>query len=117
MYRLPLVSLVDVVFILLFFFMLASSPAREPRSVPVALGAAVSAPAADAALRIRVLSATEVDAGGERLTPAALAPYLQAQPLREARLSAGPQAQLQDLLAAMDLLRAAGLRCTLEAAP
>jgi biopolymer transport protein ExbD len=93
-HRLPLVSLVDVVFILLFFFMLASSPARDPRSVPVTL-----------------------EAGGASGASGPAQAYLQAQPPLQLRLRAGPQARLQDLLGVMDQLHAAGWAHVLEAPP
>lgn len=116
-HRLPLVSLVDVVFILLFFFMLASSPARDPRSVPVTLEAGGASGASGPAQVLEVWSGTELLIGGTPLALSALPAYLQAQPPRQLRLRAGPQARLQDLLGVMDQLHAAGWAHVLEAPP
>lgn len=109
-----LTALVDVVFILLFFFMLAARPA-PPRALELRVdvpGAGVVA----AMPQALILAGARIAYRGQRLSPSELAVQLRAERAAAVRLHADPQAQLQDLVSAFDALRAAGIAAQLSAA-
>ncbi|MFP5305020.1 MAG: ExbD/TolR family protein [Gammaproteobacteria bacterium] len=109
-----LTALVDVVFILLFFFMLAARP-----PAPRALELRVDVPGAGAAAAMPqalILGGARVGYRGQSFSPSELATQLRAERAAAVRLHADPQAQLQDLVSAFDALRAAGIAAQLSAA-
>lgn len=108
-----LTPLIDVVFILLVFFMLAST-FTDWRAIELATaGKAVAAASDDAALRLRVRADGGVDLGAERLDDAALRERLTAVAAREPdkRVAVQPEAgvPLQRVVTVMEAVAAAGL--------
>ncbi|GMG84174.1 hypothetical protein LNKW23_33880 [Paralimibaculum aggregatum] len=113
--RIGLTPLIDVVFILLVFFMLASS-FEDWRSLPLAAAPAMAgapAPAMAGAMLVEVAPAG-LRLAGAPVSGAALrrrlAERLAAVPEQRVLLRALPGAEMQRLVAAVDLLRAAGVR-------
>jgi biopolymer transport protein ExbD len=100
-------SLVDVVFILLFFFMLAARPA-PPQALALTVGDAATPGATTQLprLRLQVLGRGRVELGGRVIALAELGPALRAASSEQVQLTAGPAAQLQDLVDALERLRA-----------
>lgn len=108
-----LTPLIDVVFILLFFFMLATSY-KHWRAVELRLAVAAPVPAAarSVALEVRVLPDGSLLSDGERVTLPELrtrvVQQLQIQPGRVLLLDASPEVELQRIVSLMDVLHAAG---------
>ncbi len=110
---LGLTSLVDVVFILLFFFMLAARGA-PPQALSLTVSDAASpAPPAAVADRpqglLRVLGGGRIELDGRLLETSALVPTLRAASRDQVQVRVAPAAQLQDLIDALEPLRAAGI--------
>lgn len=109
-----LTPLIDVVFILLVFFMLASSFADWRAIELMTAGQAVRAPSPDPAVLVRVQADGSLDLGGERLTAEALPARLAALAAADAerRLAVQPEAgvPLQRVVDVLDAATAAGLR-------
>lgn len=115
--RLPLVSLVDVVFILLFFFMLASSY-LDWRSVQVELGgAAPQAPEAQVAWSVQVYADGSLTLNGALMSRAAIEAALRAEPGVRVVLQPVPGVRLQALVAVFDALRPTGAALILGRLP
>lgn len=109
--RIALTSLVDVVFILLFFFMLAARP-PAPRVLEIAVTspAAASPAATDPAVDAELLGADRIHYRDRIVSTSQLVTALNAgTPGARLRLKTGAGASLQDLVAAMDVLRDAGV--------
>ena len=107
-----LTPLIDVVFILLLFFMLASSFSQW-RTIDVLTPAAGSARNADEQpLLIRIDSAGEIYLDGTLHTPdslgAAADAVLRQQPLRRIIVQPAPDVSLQTIVSVLERLRAAG---------
>lgn len=107
-----LTPLIDVVFILLVFFMLASS-FTEWRAIDLATaGKAVAAPSDDAALLLRVRDGGTVEIGGTPVDAAALPARLDAlaQEDAERRVAVRPDAgvPLQRVVTVMEAAAGAG---------
>lgn len=116
-----LTPLIDVVFILLLFFMLATR-FEDWHRLPLAAAEAGSGPAAEGALLVRLHAGGGLDIAGRPVAPsglgAAIADRLADDPGRRVLLQAGPGVPLQRTVAALDDLAAAGARdATLLAAP
>ncbi len=119
--RLPLTPLIDVVFILLIFFMLASSFA-DWRSLRLAVaGPAGGAPSAEGALLVD-LRPEGLRLGGASVSAEAfearLAARLEGAPDLQVLVRPAPGVDVQDAVALMDRLEALGVaRAALMAAP
>ena len=115
------ISMIDVMMILLFFFMVTSTylnldmiPALQSTDDPVAEGAAPMATGAPTApLLIRITAAGLPATAGQTLSPEALARLLQARlaadPLTSVILLPSGGARLQDLITTMDQITRAGV--------
>ncbi len=114
---LSVVSMIDVMMILLFFFMITSSylnlnmvPALQKAEDTPATTAAVPGPATT--LVIRITAKGEAQVAGQTLTTAALRALitrrLAAEPLTPILLFPSGGAELQSLIAVMDTVTAAG---------
>lgn len=109
-----LTSLVDVLFVLLFFFMLTSS-VLDFRSVTVGVpraagGAAVDAAAADAgAAALDLLPGRRVRLGGEEFALEALAEGLARHGVHDVTVRALPGVPVQDLVDVIETLRRAAI--------
>ncbi len=103
-----LTPLIDVVFILLVFFMLATrfiDLARQPLSVAVT---AEQRPANEQVLFIRVLDESLIELNGERLTLKQAAEQLANQARQPVYVDSDGEASLQAVLRVTDLLQASG---------
>ena len=119
-----LTPLIDVVFILLLFFMLASHLQRE-QTLPLRLGApAHDTPAVESVIerpvaRVALDASGALHLNGAAITEVALALALSEQQAREPQLQIqllpSPGVKLQQLVGLLDRLAAAGIRgVTLE---
>lgn len=113
-----LTPLIDVVFILLLFFMLASRLTQlhvVPISTPVAAPAAqdLNQQGRAPALLLRVRGQGQLDLNGEPVTldglPAALASWLTRRPALRVLVLPSDQVQLQTTMQVFDQLAAAGV--------
>ncbi|SFF63700.1 Biopolymer transport protein ExbD [Fontimonas thermophila] len=102
--RLALTALVDVVFILLFFFMLAGR-AAPPRAIELHVASGMTGMETVAEVIVRAGGYVELD--GRRLAIDALVHESRGRALQ---LRAGADARLQDLVDVLDRLRDAGVR-------
>lgn len=103
-----LTPLIDVVFILLVFFMLATrfiDLARQPLSVAVT---GEPRPADEQVLFIRVLDESLIELNGERLTLEQAAEQLAKQTPQPVYVDSDGEASLQAVLRVTDLLQASG---------
>lgn len=103
-----LTPLIDVVFILLVFFMLAThfiDLARQPLSVAVT---GEPRPADEQVLFIRVLDESLIELNGERLTLEQVAENLVSQAPQPVYVDSDGDASLQAVLRVTDLLQASG---------
>ena len=103
-----LTPLIDVVFILLVFFMLATrfiDLARQPLSVAVT---GEPRPADEQVLFIRVLDETLIELNGERLTLEQARESLAKQAPQPVYVDSDGEASLQAVLRVTDLLQASG---------
>lgn len=103
-----LTPLIDVVFILLVFFMLATrfiDLARQPLSVAVT---GEPRPANEQVLFIRVLDESLIELNGERLTLEQVAENLVSQAPQPVYVDSDGEASLQAVLRVTDLLQASG---------
>lgn len=103
-----LTPLIDVVFILLVFFMLATrfiDLARQPLSVAVT---GEPRPANEQVLFIRVLDESLIELNGERLTLEQAAEQLAKQTPQPVYVDSDGEASLQAVLRVTDLLQASG---------
>lgn len=103
-----LTPLIDVVFILLVFFMLATrfiDLARQPLSVAVT---GEPRPADEQVLFIRVLDESLIELNGERLTLDQAAENLARQAPQPVYVDSDGEASLQAVLRVTDLLQASG---------
>ena len=103
-----LTPLIDVVFILLVFFMLATrfiDLARQPLSVAVT---GEPRPANEQVLFIRVLDESLIELNGERLTLEQLGNRLVRQAPQPVYVDSNGEASLQAVLRVTDLLQASG---------
>lgn len=112
-----LTPLIDVVFLLLLFFMLASRFEREshlPVSVRVSAEASGSAPGAtdDSVLRVRLDAAGRARLDGRTVDEGTLAEAVAAAARadRRVRIRPDPETPLQPLVDALGLVRDAGAR-------
>ena len=106
-------SLVDVMFVLLFFFMLASSY-LDWGAVDVNIGGAESkatVPVPGHVHQLQLLPGAQLNLDGKRVTLSDLASRLE----RDARVIVQPQAgvPLQEMVSVIDQLKAAGVSTTL----
>jgi len=105
-----LTSLIDVIFLLLLFFMLASSFTRyqvTPVTAGVTGGGAETRPAL-----LRVHDAARLDLNGAPVPPETLADRLETLgqgPTRSVAIWTGEGARVQDLVSAVSAVRLAGL--------
>ena len=107
---LGLTSLVDVVFILLFFFMLAAREAApQALSLTVSDAAKTSAAASTSQSLLRVLGGGRIELDGRVLELSALESALRAGARDQVKVAVTPAAQLQDLIDALEPMRAAGI--------
>lgn len=115
--RPSLIPLIDVMLVLLFFFMLASSYAEHGRMrLELAPDARPGAGATGDTLRVELMAGGALRIAGQLQPLAAALPALQAA--TEVRLSPAPGVPLQSLLDTWQQLRAAGVKAQLaEAAP
>ncbi|MEE4251820.1 MAG: biopolymer transporter ExbD [Alcanivoracaceae bacterium] len=105
-----LTPLIDVVFILLLFFMLASrfiDLARQPLSVAVAGEQRL---AEDSVLLIRVLGGDSVELNGESMTVQQARQQIQDMPAQPVYVDSAGQASLQEVLRVTDMLQQVGQR-------
>lgn len=103
-----LTSLVDVMFVLLFFFMLASSYA-EQRALPLNLGkAGAAAPGIDAAWTLQVAPDRRYALNGEALPLAEIVTRLGQARGQKLLLQAAEGVTLQELVTTLDALRPSG---------
>ncbi len=105
-----LTSLIDVIFLLLLFFMLASSFSRY-QTVPLTSGAAGGGAAVRPAL-LRVHDGERMDLNGRAVTSEDLAARLSElveQDGKTVAIWSGPDAQVQHLVSALERVRGAGL--------
>lgn len=105
-----LTPLIDVVFILLVFFMLATrfiDLARQPLSVAVA---GEQRPAEDNVLLIRVLGGDALELNGESMSLQRARQQLQQTPAQPVYVDSAGQASLQEVLRVTDMLQQAGQR-------
>lgn len=103
-----LTPLIDVVFILLVFFMLATrfiDLARQPLSVAVT---GEPRPADEQVLFIRVLDESLIELNGERLTLDQAAESLATQAPQPVYVDSDGEASLQAVLRVTDMLQASG---------
>lgn len=103
-----LTPLIDVVFILLVFFMLATrfiDLARQPLSVAVT---GEPRPADEQVLFIRVLDESLIELNGERLTLDQAAENLATQAPQPVYVDSDGEASLQAVLRVTDMLQASG---------
>jgi biopolymer transport protein ExbD len=108
--NISLTPLIDVVFILLVFFMLATrfiELGQQPLSVAVAGEHQL---ADDDVLLVRVLGSDQVELNGKPLALETLATTLASKPTSPVFVSSGDLASLQDVLKVTDLLQQAGMR-------
>ena len=109
-----LTSLVDVMFVLLFFFMLASSY-LDWRQLSLGLAedpSRASPMAAAPSWRFTLMPGARYALNGETLPLAEIAARLKANPHRLVVLP-GPNVSLQELVAALDVLRPTGAEIVL----
>jgi len=109
-----LVSLVDVLFVLLLFFLLASKSLTPP-AVPLAL--APGDGAAQPSWTLRLNAGGQAALNGEAMSLEAALTRLQAAASSSVRLQVGEGVPTLALLAALDGLRPAGIAPLLERAP
>lgn len=110
---LPLTSLVDVVFILLFFFMLASRP-QDWRSLALQLAPAPGGTTVRAeAWRLELQAGGALQLDGRILTLEDALRRIATDTARPVLLQAGAGATLQDCVTALERLRLAGARVSL----
>jgi len=103
-----LTPLIDVVFILLVFFMLATrfiDLARQPLSVAVGAEERV---AEDKILLIRVLNANAVELNGKQMSLEEARLALQSEPAQPTYVDSAGDASLQAVLRVTDMLQQAG---------
>jgi biopolymer transport protein ExbD len=103
-----LTPLIDVVFILLVFFMLATrfiDLARQPLSVAVGAEERVTE---DSILLIRVLSASSVELNGKQMSLEEARLELQDKPAQPTYVDSAGDASLQAVLRVTDMLQQAG---------
>ena len=110
--QLSMAPLIDVVFLLLLFFMLTSS-FRDPEAVDLALPQSrTSTPSEDALIRVAVDGNGVVHLDGQALAPggleSALAPLLAADPETTVSLASDAGLPVQTLLDVIDDIRSAG---------
>ncbi len=107
-----LTPLIDVVFILLIFFMLATRFSTE-RAFDIGLASGASAPGGEVGAVMLRVGPEGVDLAGERLAAGALARRLETLAQRDATqpvvVLARAGTELQDVVAVLDLARRAGL--------
>ena len=110
--RIGLTPLIDVVFILLIFFMLASRFA-DHRALPLDAASAGAGAGPEGALLVEIRR-DGLRLSGEALAPdalaARLAAHLRARPDLRVLLAPAPGVDLQAAVAALDLLASAGAR-------
>lgn len=106
-----LTSLVDVLFVLLFFFMLVTTYG-DWRSWSMALAGAPGAPAQAGTLTVRVLQDGGLMLGAQRLPLAQIEAQLR-RPQARAILVAEPGVNLQALVDVLDQLRPTGAALSL----
>lgn len=113
--RLSLIPLIDVMLVLLFFFMLATSYVDYGRTrIDLAPSQQAGASGAADEGSLVVLDESHVRYGGAALTLAEALPQLrEAQGSRELRVSPAPGLPLQALIAVWEQLQAAGLKAQL----
>lgn len=106
-----LTPLIDVVFILLFFFMLASS-LQNWRGIGFHLGGtSAAAPQEQNPQRFVVHPGASVEHNGERLALTAFATYMESQPHdRLVIMVPAPATPLQDLVSVVDAAQLAGVQ-------
>jgi len=113
--RLGLTPLIDVVFLLLIFFMLASAPDRTGR-LPLELASTRVASREDTATALRIELAADgtLRLAGRRVTRAALAQGLRealaAHPTRPVLIVPAPDATLQQMVWLVESVEASGGR-------
>ena len=110
---LPLTPLVDIVFLLLIFFMLSSTFLKlGHQEVGVAQQASATSPARPPGLLIRVGTDAKVSINGKSVPLDSLTSRLNsfaAEGVTSARLTASPAASVQDLVTALSAVRASRL--------
>lgn len=111
--RPSLIPLIDVMLVLLFFFMLASTYAGYSRTkLDLAPGGRAAGLANDPdVVRAEVLADGQIKVAGTLLSPALAIARL--KPAKEVRLSPAPGVPLQTLLAGWEQLSAAGVKVQL----
>lgn len=109
-----LTALVDVVFILLFFFMLAARP-PAPQVLELQSAGAASEPVGTGTRSAVVTAHGRVHFDGRELAPQDLARELQAASPATIALGVDASATLQDLIDVVDALRMAGVTVELTA--
>lgn len=109
-----LVSLVDVLFVLLLFFLLASKSLAPP-AVPLALASGASA--APPSWSLRLSAGGQAALNGEAMKLDAALTRLRAAATSSVRLQVGEGVPTLALMAALEGLRPAGIAPLLERAP
>ena len=105
-----LTPLIDVVFILLVFFMLATrfiDLARQPLSVAVA---GEERPLDDSVMLIRVLSASSIELNGKQMSLEQARQQLRDAPAQPVYVDSAAEASLQAVLRVTDMLQQVGQR-------
>lgn len=114
MARIGLTPLIDVVFILLLFFMLASSLDRWQGLTVSSATRGGSAGADRGAVLLRVAADGQLDLNGRALTlaglPAVLTDFLACNPDQAVILRAAPELSVQQMVNVYDVLVSAGVR-------
>lgn len=112
-----LTSLVDVMFVLLFFFMLAAS-AVERRAITVGLPVAAGATSGTVGVaRLDLIEAGHWTLDGAALGPAELTGRLRDSSPRQVQIRPYPGVPAQALVDALGTVRAAGIELRLLAGP
>ena len=111
--RIPLTSLVDVVFILLFFFMLAAQPMTWRAltlNLSLAPAAATQAPSIEASLTVVMLADGALYLGGTLISREALLARIASAPTdQRLRIVPGRALQMQQLVDLLDFLKPTGV--------
>lgn len=110
--RISLTPLIDVVFILLVFFMLASS-FLDWRSIRLSAAGPAGAPSSVQGALLVELTGADVRLSGEQMDIAALeariAAHLEARPSQRVLIRPAPAVDMQRMVRVLDVLAAAGV--------
>ncbi len=112
-----LTSLVDVMFVLLFFFMLASSYLDWHEISIDTAGRGTAAPSAGTAWTLQLLPGGQLQLNDQRMAVSELEARLKAAGDSLVVVAAAPGVPLQELIVVIDRIKAAGVKMTLARLP